>query len=148
MACLHFTLPCPLFMAFTKVCPSCGSVEHCRRCICSNCEYVFRAPKVSKKCIVRANESEQECLHGSVLMQVYLAWSGHCMGQLSQTDALFSPWVATLSHTQSSGYVPPLRLPRLKPKESRDPVICVVNTLIATEASALLVLFIMTAIPS
>ena len=32
-----------------------------RRCICSNCEYVFRAPKVSKKCIVRANESEQEC---------------------------------------------------------------------------------------
>ena len=58
------------------------------------------------------------------------------------SDALFSPWVATLSHTQSSGYVPPLRLPRLKPKESRDPVICVVNTLIATEASALLVLFI------
>ena len=55
---------------------------------------------------------------------------------------LLSPWVATLSHTQSSGYVPPLRLPRLKPKESRDPVICVVNTLIATEASALLELFI------
>ena len=102
-------------MAFTKVCPSCGSVEHCRQCICSNCEYVFRAPKVSKKCIVRANESEQECLHGSVLMQV----SG-----LSQTDALFSPWVATLSHTQSSGHPPPLRLPRLKPKESRDPVMC------------------------
>ena len=115
MACLLSTLPHPLFMAFTKVCPSCGSVEHCRQCICSNCEYVFRAPKVSKKCIVRANESEQECLHGSVLMQV----SG-----LSQTDALFSPWVATLSHTQSSGHPPPLRLPRLKPKESRDPVMC------------------------
>ena len=61
-----------------------------------------------------------------------LVWA---LGQLSQTDALFSPWVATLSHTQSSGYVLPLRLPRLKPKESRD-------TLIATEASALLVLFI------
>ena len=50
----------------------------------------------------------------------YLVWA---LGQLSQTDALFSPWVATLSHTQSSGYVPPLRHPRLKPKESRDPVI-------------------------
>ena len=81
--------------------------------------------------------------YGSVLMQVSgLVWA---LGQLSQTDALFSPWVATLSHTQSSGYVPPLRLPRLKPKESRDPVICVVNTLIATEASALLVLFILCA---
>ena len=67
----------------------------------------------------------------------YLVWA---LGQLSQTDALFSPWVATLSHTQSSGYAPPLRLPKLKLKESRDPnifVIYVVNTLIATEASAL-----------
>ena len=49
----------------------------------------------------------------------YLVWA---FGQ--QTDALFSPWVATLSHTQSSRYAPrSLGLPRLKPKESRDPEI-------------------------
>ena len=44
----------------------------------------------------------------------YLVWA---LCQLSQTDALFSPWVAALSHTQSSGDAPP---PRLKPKESTN----------------------------
>ena len=93
--------------------------------------------KVIKKCIVRANESEQECLHmGQYSRCKCLVWA---LGQLSQTDALFSemgsqllviPKVADLMFF-------PLGLTSetdAAPKESRD-------TLIATEASALLVLF-------
>ena len=51
---------------------------------------VFRAPKVSKKCIVRANESEQECelrREGNRQSQVMISthasiWSGHSVSKL------------------------------------------------------------------
>ena len=50
-------------MALTKVCPQCGSVEHCRRSACGKCGFVF-AVQQKKKNIVRESgeyESEMEC---------------------------------------------------------------------------------------
>jgi len=49
-------------LALTKVCPQCGSVEHCRRSACGKCGFVFCS--AAKKNIVREsreNESEMEC---------------------------------------------------------------------------------------
>ena len=51
-------------MPLTKKCPRCGSVGHCCKAVCQQCEFVFRN-KANKKSIVkvkRANESEHESI--------------------------------------------------------------------------------------
>ena len=44
-----------LQMAFYKICPECGSVQHCRRSVCEKCGFEWRG-KACKK----VNKSEQE----------------------------------------------------------------------------------------
>ena len=45
----------PSQMAFTKICPQCGSEQHCRRSVCEKCGFVWH----SKAC-KKVNKSEQE----------------------------------------------------------------------------------------
>ena len=73
---LYATIRLLIFMTFHVILPPLYGVP--RKCVPA-VALLSTADGVSKKCIARANESEQECNSCK-----YLVWA---LGQLSQTDA-------------------------------------------------------------
>ena len=51
---------CTVFtdMALTKTCPKCGALQHCRRAVCNQCNYIFIS-KASKKSIVKQSRAKE-----------------------------------------------------------------------------------------